>query len=231
MAEFLPILLESVFGMIESERGVQAVDPQSFSDPSNPQPMQINQDSIDERTAAIHCLGYLVKNCTELMIPHLDRIVKAIETQSGWYHPNVRIECVATQKVIVEGLAYMTLGKIEDFSYTQGVAAPLSDECQTFIKEVYFKNAAGVFEDEDEDDVIEKQLQNIVELTDEIGAAFIGPRLTAISQLIALNLNPPEDGDEDIDHDEMVIANTTDLIISVSRAIGPDYANYLTDTI
>ena len=89
-----------------------------------------------------------------------------------------------------------------------------------------------MFEHEEDDDVIEKQLQNFVELIDEIGASFIGSRLKAISGVINLNLEPPEGEEEDeLDHDEMVIANTTDLIISIARAMGPDYENECAETL
>lgn len=36
-----------------------------------------------------------------------------------------------------------------------------------------------------------------------------------------------DDDDEDIDHDEIILGNTTDVIISLSRALGDQFMQYL----
>ena len=37
-----------------------------------------------------------------------------------------------------------------------------------------------------------------------------------------------EDDDEDMDHDEIILGNTTDVIIEMSRALGDSFLEYLT---
>jgi hypothetical protein len=41
--------------------------------------MQIDPDSVDEKTAALHCLGYLVRFVPTLMIPYMDLVTVEVD--------------------------------------------------------------------------------------------------------------------------------------------------------
>ena len=138
MEKFVPIVTDAALKLIESERGVESARKEPNFSQENKELMQINLDSIDERSAAINCIGYLVKNCLPLMRTHFERIFSVLSTQAEWYHVNIRLEVVQTYKNIVEGMAQATVGDLKDFTPVQGVAAELSDECHAFVKDIFF---------------------------------------------------------------------------------------------
>jgi len=67
---------------VKSEKGVSQVEEkpkgknfekdEDEEDAAEAELMKIDPDSVDEKTSALHCLGYLVRFCPRLMIPYMD---------------------------------------------------------------------------------------------------------------------------------------------------------------
>ena len=140
----------------------------------------------------------------------------------------------------------------EDFEWLPGFEdpTPLGEQTNLFLETVYFPTLSIVFDTEDSNDVIERMMQSLTELTDVLGPAIFENRLDQILVLINnllenkdFGANPKEEGgegdfedleegheEEDIDHNEMVLANVTELITSVARALGDDFAQHFERT-
>jgi hypothetical protein len=221
MESFLPIVVSAALETIKSERGMEKVEKvRGFAeDEEEKQLMKLNPDSIDEKTSAVHCVGYLVRFCPELMKPHLELVLEELGKVANWYHPNIRIEVISTYMQIALGLASLSIGDIDDFEFIPGVESNLGPMCETFLSKVYFPHVAEVFESETDNDNVERQMQNIVELIDILGAAFLKGRVEETTVLIngfLMSDEGEEEEEEEVDHDEILIANTCDIIISVS---------------
>jgi len=67
--------------------------------------MQVDPDSVDERTAALHCIGYMIRFTPELMKPFLEETLTQLDKVAFWYHPNVRMQILDTYMQITLGLA------------------------------------------------------------------------------------------------------------------------------
>ena len=52
--------------------------------------MHIDTNFIDEKAAAVGGLGNLALNCSGLMMPHLDRLVKILGDVAMYFHENIR---------------------------------------------------------------------------------------------------------------------------------------------
>ena len=106
-------------------------------------------------------------------------------------------------------------------------------------------------EKEDNKEVIEKLLECIRDLADEMGPASVESHIewiiTSIEALLEKKTNcqikggndemseeekdeddsDEEDSDEDMDHDEIILGNATDLIIAISKCMGDSFIPYL----
>jgi len=76
IVEILPIIVESALNLLSSERGVEAVkekNQKTFNEEDEDDGlMKVDPNSVDERDAAIHCLGYLIRFVPNEMKPYLE---------------------------------------------------------------------------------------------------------------------------------------------------------------
>jgi hypothetical protein len=182
------------------------------------------------------------------MLPYLDPISETILTMVQYCEYNVRFECISALNGITMGLNKLECG--EDFEWLPGFnnMTPIGEKTEIFLKQIYFPALAIVFESEDEDEVVERMMQSLIEVSDELGPAVYDNRIEQLLKLVNNLLeqknadNTPQegegdfedmgedDGEEDIDHNETVLANATELISSISRALGEDFAEYFERT-
>jgi len=141
----------------------------------------------------------------------------------------------------------------DEFPWKKGPAAesPLPAEVNQYLDQIVLPYYFQLFEKEDEKEVIERTLEALRELADSLGPGAFANRLPEIVKYITLLLqkkaycqtNEPaegegdelEDVDEDdddeeedeeddgIDHDELILGNTTDLILWTARAMGNEF--------
>lgn len=161
---------------------------------------------------------------------------------------NIRFECVSALNGITLGINTLDCG--EDFEWQPGFKnpTPIGEHTQQFLNTVYFPTLATVFSTEDESEVIERMVQSLIELTDELGPAIFIDRLDQILLLVNNLLEnkgsggviddgegdfedvPEGDDEEDIDHNETVLANATELVSAMARALGEDFGDHFEKT-
>ena len=124
--------------------------------------MQVDPNSVDERVAAIHCLGYLIRFVPKLMIPYLEPVLAQLDKIAFWYHPNVRIQILASYMQVILGLASIEIGDTETYEYKVGEAQNLGIYCDQFLQTYYFPHVKKIFEEEEDETNLEKMLQTMV---------------------------------------------------------------------
>ena len=143
----------------------------------------------------------------------------------------------------------------KSYKWTAGFPAevPLPAPVMQFLTETIFPHYNALFDNEINKEVIEKLLENIRDLADEMGPASftnnIEMVMTNLEKLLekkAYCQNRMKEGademgedseeekdsqeepdSEDMDHDEIILGNTTDVIISLSKAMGDSFLPYL----
>lgn len=149
---------------------------------------------------------------------------------------------------ITIGLNKLEFG--EDFEWQVGFKnpTPIGESTQAFLKEVYFPCFAIIFDTEDDDEVVERMIQSLIEITEHLGSAIYVNRIDEILLLINNLLQNPQtkghdqdaegefedigegEDDQDLDHNETVLANITELVSVISRVMGEDFAEYFEET-
>lgn len=253
MQPVLPKILEQAFITIERNDitvdNTKSAKEFSLDSDSEKEPEVYGKvEAFDEKASAIHCIGYIFKFCPDLMVEFVKQISDMLLKMVQYVEDNIRFECVSCLNHIVLGLNKLDCG--EDFEWQVGFKNPtdIGEHTQAFLKEVYFPTLSVIFESEDENDVIERMLQSLIEITEELGAAVYVDRLEQILMLVNNLLENPSqaqgegddegdfedmaEGDEedDFDHNETVIANVTELVSAISRVMGEDLAEYFERT-
>jgi len=247
MAEIIPAIVEACYFTIE-RNDIKQVSPEekaqeySLDSDSEEEAVFGKVEAFDEKASALHCLGYMFKFCPNQMLPYLEGISDIIMKMVQYVEDNVRFECISTMTTITIGLNIFENG--EDFEWLPGLAdpTPIGEQTSLFLEKIYFPVLATVFESEDDNDVIERMMQSLIEITDILGPAIYVNRLDQILLLINnllenknFNVDHEDKGEgdfedvegehddeEEIDHNEMVLANVTELITGIARAIGED---------
>ena len=131
--------------------------------------------------------------------------------------------------------------------------SPLPAEVRQYLDQVVLPYYFKVFEQEEDKEVIERTLEALRELADSFGPAAFANCLPEVVKYIILLLEKKaycqtnvmdgdegedledvegddddddeeeEEEDDGIDHDELILGNTTDLILWTARAMGNDF--------
>lgn len=107
MAPIFETVFTQVLKSIVNEDGVKegeskkAAPEGGFSLDSDSEDEGINEINIDvnfldEKSAAIHCLGNLALYCPKVMLPHLEKGVNAILEIGSYLHENIRYHVCLT---------------------------------------------------------------------------------------------------------------------------------------
>jgi hypothetical protein len=255
MADIVPMIVKAALFTINRDDISHKTDKQKIQDFSRDSDSEPDEEvfgkieAFDEKASAIHCLGYMFQFIPKLMLPYLEEVSETLMKMAQYVEDNVRFECISAINGIALGLNFMVHG--EDFEWQPGFESPtpIGEECQQFLQTVYFPTLALVFDTEDEDDVVERMIQSLIDLSDELGPALFENRLDQILVLVNNLLENKSctthgageaegdfeelgegDDEEDIDHNETVLANVTELVSSISRALGEDFAQYFEKT-
>lgn len=253
MKDIIPIVVNAALQTLDRD-DIQHKTPQQQvqeisgdSDSEKEEEVYGKIEAFDEKASAIHCLGYMFQFCPAHMAPFTEQISDMLSKMVQYVEENVRFECISCLNGIALGLNKLECG--ENFEWLPGFKSPtpIGDNTQLFLKEVYFPAMSTVFESEDDNDVVERMIQSLIDITDELGPAVYQGRLEQLLMLCnnllenkGPNQEPAGEGDfediegedetEDIDHNETVLANVTELVSSISRALGEDLVPYFETT-
>jgi len=210
---------------------------------------------LDEKSSAVHCLGNLALHCPGVIQPYMERIMKTLEDLSAYFHENIRYHVCLTYAQIAMGLLKNNTGKADTddhFFWKKGlpVQIPLPDQVSQFMDTVMYAHYFDLLQNESNKEVVEKVLECIRDITEEMGPAGVATHLDAIVENLSILLDKEsfcqtrvkkgdteeeqdedfidsEDDEEDLDHDEIILGNVTDLIITLSKALGDSFLPYL----
>ena len=107
---FLGKVLEVIFDTIERTRDLEATKkPQvisldSDSDEEEGADMWVDQNAIEELSAAICCLGSMAYACPAQFTPYYEKTVNLLQNFISYFHYNVRIQTVTCYKNLARAL-------------------------------------------------------------------------------------------------------------------------------
>ena len=222
--------------------------------------MALDMEGIDEQVSAIHCLGTLSLYCAGLMQPYIEQVVAQLQKVCQYAHENVRYHTCLSLTQIGFGIVKLNLGKQdtdEKLEWKGGlpVQEPLPADAKTYIDNILMPHFTNLLKEEMEKEVVEKVLENIRDMAEEMGPGGICDHLDFIVGYIELLLekkapcqtgvsgedgqgpkdaaveeeddDSDEDDDEDLDHDEIILGNATDLVVALAKCLQDSFLPYL----
>lgn len=276
MAPLIPTIIEPILAVASADLAMKTAPKAAKefsldSDSDDEDVVGIDLEGVDEKTSAIHAIGNIYLNCSALLEPYLERIVKVLKDLDGYCHENVRYHVCLSYTQIAFGLLRCHSGRPDSddkIDWTPGMptAQQLPPQVVTFLDQVLMPHFKELFESEFNKEVIEKVLECIRDLADEMGPCSLATHLDVIIEFVEILLDkqafcqtrnlkvddPEGQGDEDdddeedeedgedMDHDEIILGNATDVLVSLAKCfqdsflpslqkLGPKLVKYLGD--
>lgn len=206
----------------------------------------------------MHALGNICLNCMTLVFPNLPVIISSLQDIAFYMHENIRYHVCLTMTQIAFGLQRHFTNQPdtdEPFKWTAGLPAQNKLEPQVieYLTTYLFPHFQSLFAQEQSKEVIEKVLECVRDLADELGPSGIEQNLelvmASVDQLLdkgarcqehghhhhhddsdeeANEEEDSEEDEEDLDHDEIILGNCTDVLISVAKACGDSFLSLFT---
>jgi hypothetical protein len=162
---------------------------------------------IDEKSAALLCLGELSLACPKEFMNYLDISLEVVEKMWDYFHENIRYQLVTLIESFLESRIMASNEGIIP-KYIKGFdAKPLQPIDKKFAEEVVMKRFfSSIYNDEDKE-VASRALQSSADLIRKIGPSLIMDKIddfiTIIVDLLKRNAEcQKEDNDEDVDDGE-----------------------------
>ena len=153
--------------------------------------MDVDVNFIDEKSSAVHALGNIALHCCGLLLPRMQEILDVLSEISFYFHENIRYHVCQTYLQIAIGLLRHLINIDGKFSWKKGlpVQIPLPDKVQEFIDQIIFPHYYRIFEDEANKEVIEKTLECIREMCEELGPGSIVNQVNNLNNMVLLLLD------------------------------------------
>lgn len=153
--------------------------------------MDVDVNFIDEKSSAVHALGNICLSCPTQVLPRLPEILDTLSELGFYFHENIRYHVCQTYLQIAIGLLRHFTGSYEKFVWKKGlpVQIGLPDKVQEFIDTVVLQHYYKIFEDEQNKEVIEKTLECLREMCEELGPGSIVNQIGNILKYIVMLLD------------------------------------------
>jgi len=159
------------------------------SDEEDGEEMVMDLEGIDEQVAAIHCLGNLSLYCSGIMQPHLERVCEVLLKIGAYVHDNVRYHTCLTLTQIAFGQLRLAMGKQDSDDKIEWIAGlpvqqPLPAAVKQFIDNILVPHFKEIMAHETRKDVVEKCMECIRDLVDEMGPAAMEDHLEWVTVVL-----------------------------------------------
>jgi len=163
---------------VEKKKEAFSLDSDSADEDSELEGMDVNIYFIDEKSAAIHCLGNLFLFCPGPLLGRLEEISKELLNMGFYFHQNIRYHVAMTLSQLAVGFCREQTGNHDydrKFQWEKGypVKQPLPEKVKQFLEQVVYPHYFKIFEQEMEKEVIEKVLDAFIELCNELGPGAV----------------------------------------------------------
>lgn len=203
MAPIIDQVLTEVLNSCKSNAGVkeelEAKPKEAFSLDSDSEDeadlvgMDVDVNFLDEKSSAVHALGNISLFCCSLVLPRMQEILDVLAEIAFYFHENIRYHVSQTYLQIAIGLLRHLTGITDDskFQWKKGlpVQAALPAKVQEFLDTIVFPHYYKIFEDESNKEVIEKTLECIREMCEELGPGCVSNQLDNLHNMVILLLD------------------------------------------
>jgi hypothetical protein len=112
------------------------------------------------------------------MLPHLEKVVNVLMEVGFYLHENIRYHVCLTLTQVAFGLLKFFTGRADndqDHEWKAGlpVKIPFPEQVTEFLSKVVYPHFAKLFSDEEDKEVVEKVLECIRDIADEMGPGGI----------------------------------------------------------
>jgi len=200
---------------------------------------------LDEKVSALHALGRFAKYCPKGFLPFMRDSLEAMDPLTDYFHEAIRYQLVQSLQEFVEGinLAYFNGQHPKPIVGLPPKVKMCEDAEKLFFGHVLPKYFEILKEDE-EREVVARVLESLCDLIKNVGPAIVGNQLTQYIECIMLLLNQKaacmqdsececdcedeeeckcggcDSGDEEFDHDEILIVHLIELIQDIAKMCG-----------
>jgi len=257
-APMIPMLIPLALKSCMSEEGIKkefaekeqkdfSLDSDSEEDPDL-KGITVGTAFLDEKNAALHCLGMCAIACPKEFLPHMPTCIQMLESIWNYFNENVRYQVVQTYQQFVESLNLAFYGTESHPKPTMGIPSTvkMAPDAYKFWYETVLPRYLHILETEEEREVVAKVLESLSDLAAVIGPACIEDSLDRIIKDCLMLIErkapcqnqdeedeePENEDDEDVDHDELLTGNLFEFVQDVAKVCGdplvPKYKPILT---
>jgi hypothetical protein len=191
----------------------------------------IRTGALDEKLAAVACIGTICSSVGAGFLPFLEKTMEALHELAEYPHHHIRLAVIAALNDIVTLMheTFPSKGELRP-----GVALPLHENSNVVISRILPDLVLRMTEEEDKG-VAASAAETITEIMKSFGLGAIqsGFRPIYDAALLFLRERAPcqgnegddaeEVGPDEKDHDEVVIDSITDLVAQLAVCMGPEF--------
>ena len=155
--------------------------------------LDVDVATLDEKASAVNALGIIACHSPKLCQSRFQEILDALEKLQFYFHENVKYHVSLAYLQIAIGLMRLNglMNADDKFEWKKGPAAesPIPPAVLEFLSQVVLPYYFQVFDQEEDKTVIERVLENMRELSEDLGPAAFQLNVPEIMKYIALFLN------------------------------------------
>lgn len=191
--------------------------------------MSIRTGALDEKVAAVSCLGNIVKETGDAFLPYLEKTAEALEELSEYPHHFIRTSVVQAQHAILELMraVFPPTTKCDP-----GEIVPIPQQAKVYVDKFFAGFLLRITEEEDKE-CAATACEAFTEMLQMWGMAVLeGNKMEELTKALVMLLQEKapcqqmeEDADEQemADHDEVLIDSVTDLVEAMALVLGPKF--------
>ena len=155
--------------------------------------LDIDVATLDEKASAVNALGIICCHSPKLCQTKFKEILEALEKLQFYFHENVKYHVSLAYLQITIGLMRLNglMNGDDKYEWVKGPAAgsPVPPQVLEFISQVVLPYYFQVFDQEEDKQVIERVLENMREISEDLGPAAFQLNTPQIMKYVALFLN------------------------------------------
>jgi len=206
-------------------------DEEELVDPEGRYTVSIRSGAIEEKLAALNCIGVLCSTVGKPMVQFLPKVIPVLIQMAIFPYPQVRQASLGVCRDLVSLLA-LEYGPAEETK--PGVVTPLHPAVQAVFysdEGVFMEVLVEAMMEDDDKETVALACETLLEAMKRFGLAAIQPKIDEFykAMLMLVNENAlcqqnyDQDDPEAADHDSILIDSVTDVVGMIAQVVGPQF--------
>lgn len=193
--------------------------------------ISIRSGAIEEKLAALNCIGQICSAVGKPVIPYLAKIVPELVQVALYPYAQVRQHAMGVCRDVISLLA-VAYPPAE--TPKPGVVTPLHPDVHAMLfgeDDMLMEVIIGEMVDEDDKQAVALACEALYECMKRFGLAAIQPKIDEVYKAVVMLIDESspcqqthdEDDPEAADHDEILMDSVTDIIGMIAQVVGPTF--------